>query len=548
MGRSPLFTRLRRLLRRAHAGSPPAPEGPSRRDIVKLLGGVALVPALAACGDDHRKDVDPAIAIVGGGIAGLTAAHFLALAGVRAQIFEAQMRTGGRMFTQQRAYGDQLVELGGELVDTDHVIIQALAESYGLQLDDLPALTAGLQQDRFVIGGIVLTDDQIVQAFTPVAAKMAEANMMGEADEAEFARIDEMSIPEWLELEAGLPANSVLRRLLEVAYLEEFGLEVEEQSAWNLLTLIDFTAPDPFRVFGDSDERFHIHTGSESVPAAIAAELVDQIHLDHRLAKVTASGGAFELAFTTSGGEARFTANHVVYALPFTKLREVDLSASALSAEKTTIIRELGYGTNAKLMMLFTTPKWQDAPLSSSGGVITDTGELQSTWATSRGQAGTTGILTNFVGGDRGVAIGEGTPESQAQTALPWIDEVFPGVAASYVADSAIRQHWPSFEFTKGSYASYRKGQWAFFGLEGKREGNQHFCGEHCSEDFQGYMEGGADTGALVAAEILDDLGIAHPPALAALLAMTAARPRASYHAGRGARMKLSQIRKRRYR
>jgi monoamine oxidase len=129
--------------------------------------------------------------------------------------------------------------------------------------------------------------------------------------------------------------------------------------------------------------------------------------------------------------------------------------------------------------------------------------------------------------------------------ALPWIETVLPGTSAGYVANSAIRQHWPSFEFTKGSYASYKKGQWAFFGLEGKREGNQHFCGEHCSEDFQGYMEGGADTGALVAAEILDDLGIAHPPALAAILAMTAARPRASYHAGRGARMKLAQIRRR---
>jgi len=54
-------------------------------------------------------------------------------------------------------------------------------------------------------------------------------------------------------------------------------------------------------------------------------------------------------------------------------------------------------------------------------------------------------------------------------------------------------------------------------------------------------MEGGADTGVLVAAEVLDDLGIAHPPLLAALLEQTAAKPRASYHKGR---MKLSQIRR----
>jgi monoamine oxidase len=467
---------------------------------------------------------------------------------VRAEIFEGQMRAGGRMFTQLRAYGDQLVELGGELIDTDHIVIQALATSYGLQLDDLPMLTNGLQQDIFHFNGAALAEPAIVAAFTPVAMKMATAVAMGDADENEFARIDALSIPEWLEQEALLPADSLIRELLEVAYLEEFGLEVAEQSAWNLITLIDFETVDPFHVFGDSDERFHIHEGNQSLTDAIAAELDDQVHLDHRLARVSTSGDAFTLAFTTSGGEQTFVADHAVYALPFTKLREVDLAASGLSEEKTTIINELGYGTNAKLMLQFTDRPWERAPLSSAGGVITDVGELQSTWATSRGQDGAGGILTNFVGGNRGVAMGTGTAESQALMVLPWIDTVLPGVAASYVPNSAIRQHWPSFEFTKGSYASYKKGQWAFFGLEGKREGNQHFCGEHCSEDYQGYMEGGADTGALVAAEILDDLGIPHPPALAGLLAMTAARPRASYHGGRGARMKLSQIRKRRYR
>jgi monoamine oxidase len=150
-------------------------------------------------------------------------------------------------------------------------------------------------------------------------------------------------------------------------------------------------------------------------------------------------------------------------------------------------------------------------------------------WATSRGQDGPQGILTNFVGGARGISIGEGTPESQAQVVLPWIDRVFPGTAAQYIANSAIRQHWPTAPFAKGSFTAYKKGQWAFFGKEGVREGNQHFCGEHCSENFQGYMEGGAETGALVAAELTE---------------LLTAAPRASYHAGFGRRMKIAQMRR----
>ena len=36
--------------------------------------------------------------------------------------------------------------------------------------------------------------------------------------------------------------------------------------------------------------------------------------------------------------------------------------------------------------------------------------------------------------------------------------------------------------------------------------GNVHFAGEHCSQDFQGYMEGGASEGVRAGGDILDDL------------------------------------------
>lgn len=57
-------------------------------------------------------------------------------------------------------------------------------------------------------------------------------------------------------------------------------------------------------------------------------------------------------------------------------------------------------------------------------------------------------------------------------------------------------------------------------------------------------MESGAETGALVAGELLDDLGIAQPAVLAGLISTLTASPRASYHAGFGERMKLAQSRR----
>jgi len=72
--------------------------------------------------------------------------------------------------------------------------------------------------------------------------------------------------------------------------------------------------------------------------------------------------------------------------------------------------------------------------------------------------------------------------------------------------------HWPSAPLTRGSYACYRVGQGAFSGLEGERAGNLLFAGEHTSIDFQGYLEGAAESGLRAANELLADLGKAEIP------------------------------------
>jgi monoamine oxidase len=45
-----------------------------------------------------------------------------------------------------------------------------------------------------------------------------------------------------------------------------------------------------------------------------------------------------------------------------------------------------------------------------------------------------------------------------------------------------------------------------FCGIEGEREGNCFFAGEHTSLDFQGYLNGAVETGERAAEEVLADL------------------------------------------
>jgi monoamine oxidase len=562
MARTPLFDALRRALLRADAlrrgaaaptaGAAGARVGPTRRQFLGTTAGALALPLLPSCSGDAGGDDGDVItvAVIGGGIAGLHCAVRLAEAGVDVQVYEASGRTGGRLFTGRDLFPDgQICELGGELVDSGHTTIQGLCAELGLALDDLTPPPLEFVDVFFLeTRATPILAAELVAPFMPLAERMAATVMAAEADDAEFARIDAMSIPQWLETEAGLPADDLLRQCIEIAYVGEYGLEVDQQSIFNLLYLIDYTDPDPFRVYGDSDERYHIHAGSQAVTDGLAARLAGGIQLGHVLTAVALEGGGdgvveapiHRLTFESAGATVEVRARHVVLATPFTALRQVDLTAAELPAEKLQVIAELGYGTNSKLMLGFANRFWET--LSSNGGLFSDIGDIQATWDSSRGQAGTTGILTNFVGGERGLAMGEGTAEERAAEVVPNLNLVFSGITKHYVDGSAVRQHWPSAPFHLGSYACYRPGQWAFYGTEGERAGNVHFCGEHTSLDFQGYMEGGAETGALVALEILTDLGLPPPAQLARLLEPKLRLPQAAYR-GEGKRLRRGQRR-----
>jgi monoamine oxidase len=128
---------------------------------------------------------------------------------------------------------------------------------------------------------------------------------------------------------------------------------------------------------------------------------------------------------------------------------------------------------------------------------------FQTGWDGSRLRAGERGVYTFFLGGDAGIALGRGTPEEHADRFAAQLDSVFPGVAAERTG-SAARAHWPSEPYALGSYSCYRPGQWTTLaGLQRRRVGPIFFAGEHCSAEFQGYMNGAAKTGREAAASVL---------------------------------------------
>jgi monoamine oxidase len=61
--------------------------------------------------------------------------------------------------------------------------------------------------------------------------------------------------------------------------------------------------------------------------------------------------------------------------------------------------------------------------------------------------------------------------------------------------------------FSKASYVSYKVGQYTTMaGSEFTPVDNMYFAGEHCSYAFQGFMNGGAETGRKAAEMIIAKL------------------------------------------
>jgi monoamine oxidase len=167
---------------------------------------------------------------------------------------------------------------------------------------------------------------------------------------------------------------------------------------------------------------------------ALARRLDGQLVFGHRLAAVRARGRAFALTFDRRGaGSAAVIADLVILAVPFTVLRDVDMGVE-LPPVKRRAIRELGYGTNAKLMVGLLERPWRGR--GSSGSAYADLG-FQLCWDNSRGQPGPVGGLTLFSGGTPGVAVGQGSVEDQTARLLPGIERVFPGVQAARTGTGA---------------------------------------------------------------------------------------------------------------
>ena len=491
----------------------------SRRRFLKesalAAGGLLLSSTLGAWAANpptRRREVSSSrVAIVGAGMAGLHAAWRLQQQGIMATVYEASSRPGGRMFTMKDVFGPSLTtDIGGEFVDSTHTDILQLVHELGLECYDLRTDT--LIPKTFWFEGKLLGEKELREAIAPFTDRLMQdihslPPVISHATADHFRQLDQQSILEYL---TSIGISGWLFQFLNVVLTREYGMEAAEQSAINFLIMFEppLAKEADYELFGQDHEVFKIKGGSQHLSDKLYEQVKDRVLFNRQLVSLhsDADGQGYRLQFTGTDGPQTVQASHVIVTLPFSILRSLDLQIP-LPPGKRKCIDEIGYGNSCKFIMGMQDKSWRQA--GQQGYTFTDL-SFGCGWDSSQSQSSSPGSFTVFGGGQFAEQVRGAKEEELVNQFLPALDTIYKGSAKNYNGRK-LKYCWAGHPYSKAGYSSFRKGQWSTLaGWEGVPVGNVFFAGEHVSREFQGYMNGAAETGRVAADAVFKTLTIAN--------------------------------------
>jgi monoamine oxidase len=491
-----------RALAKARRGDGRAAVNLTRRSLLAGITASAALP-LAGCELPVLDATRTRVAIVGGGLAGLNALRLLREARVDARLYEARGRLGGRVFTARG--GPVPADDGGQFINGDHADMLAAAKRHGLGLIDRQPLPG---RTLVVDGSRVIGEAELARDLEPLAARIATDASLIEQDFARFApRFDSISVATYLDVHAHALPEAYLRKLIAATIRTEFGQEPEHASALELIYNLPASDGATASLISASDERFVLQGGSGTLVDAISRPLLPWIEPGHALRAVERAGAGVLLHFV---GGRTVEAERAIVTVPAPLLRTIDFG-DLLPPLWRQFAAEIDVGRNEKLNVAYEGRPWRQ-DMGVSGDVWPLDGPFAEAWdATTVG--GEIGLLTCFMGGAQCAAVA-GTDMAGVRRAF----EASAAPALPALADSATgwqrRTNWSRDPYARGAYSCFRPGQLTRFasllwleeaGLatQAPAVGPLVFAGEHLSDAFPGYMEGGLQTGRLAAQHVL---------------------------------------------
>ena len=440
------------------------------------------------------------VAVVGAGIAGLTAARRLAQGGVDVVVVEASNRVGGRTVNEPISESEQ-TEMGGQWVGPTQDRVLALIDELGLET--FPTHTAG--QNVIEVGGrlrryrgtipklspIVLADLGIARMRLGRAVRKVDPAAPWEADGA--AELDSISFGEWI---AKHTRTRRARDLIALSCKTVWGAEPSELSLlWALAYMGAGGGFEKLLDVEDGAQQDRVAGGSALIAERMAAQLGERVRLDSPVIKVCWGVDSVKL----EGAYGTFQARKVVIAVPPSLVSSLEFEP-ALPDSHAVLADAWRGGHLIKLTATYPVPYWRDDDLSGEG--VGTTSAVSITFDNTP-PSGTPGALVGFVGAADAPGYAELPDAGRREIALGGFARLFGPKALE--ADRFLERDWLAEEWARGGPVSnLGPGVLAKHGRALREPaGPLYFAATEYAEKWCGYMDGAVRSGEAAAAGIL---------------------------------------------
>lgn len=429
--------------------------------------------------------------VIGGGLAGLSAARRLKNQGASVLVIEARNRIGGRISTQVLPSG-QRIDLGAQFVSDDQRRISALVDEAGLT-----RVKPHVSGDHLFISSNKATpvrvsaDDMPLPLFGKL--DMLLANWRFERQRRDFrkdiSRLDTISASTFLrELTHTRVTESFVFGLIE----GEYCVSLDEISAYELLEQV--TSMGGLSGLNNSDQWF-LSEGAESLAhhlrTCIGSTLVLNSlaqSLDVKPDKITVE--------TPSG---KYSARHIIVAVPPQLYDRIGL-LKVIPPKRSRVISAYRSGKVIKTLLIFESPWWRARGLS---GRIHHTGSLFNSAVDCSPPDGRIGVLAIFSTSHSAHNLEINRSESvRIRLAMEWLRQVSNTTIPPAVAARSV--DWSAEPWSLGGYAGVRSlGGWLAAPQLFAPHGRIHFAGTETATEWRSYMEGALESAERAAQSVL---------------------------------------------